>query len=173
MPPLVKFTQLREYLREESKKLIAGYALTASNYEEAIRVLKAQYGKPSNLITCYYRELEQMQRSEDPNMQRPILDQIKRIVTNLEQLKATDDTMHLRRMVLKKFSRNILLWIHNVDMWVGDEIPINRLLEALERKVEAVEEATVGERGRYLYIFRHNNDWSFHGWWWATSIQEI
>lgn len=54
---ITKFTYLKGLLRGKALASIAGLSLTAANYEEAVQILKSQYGNTQILIAVHIDKL--------------------------------------------------------------------------------------------------------------------
>ena len=57
MPPVTKFTYLRELLDGRVHKTINALQHTAKGYNRAVATLKEQFGKESKIVKTYMKEI--------------------------------------------------------------------------------------------------------------------
>ena len=57
VPPVTKFTYLRELLCDQAKRTIEALPFTAEGYNRAISILQDRFGKESEIVRTYVKEI--------------------------------------------------------------------------------------------------------------------
>lgn len=70
VPPVIKFTYLRELLDNRERKTIDALPHTAEGYNRAIATLKELFGKESEIVKAYVKEILDLPYTPTTNSKR-------------------------------------------------------------------------------------------------------
>lgn len=146
LDPVDKFRYLRMYLEDKTvgdgpKSLIEGFSTTASNYQEALALIKETYGKKERIIMSHVSKLLNLEVKEnlDKSSLRILYNKVKTHVRSLEVLdiNAEQYSIFLVPIVLSKLTHNLRKeWGKSKE-----DDNIEALLEFIEREIRSLEDA--------------------------------
>ena len=129
--PVTKFSYLRELLCEKAKKAIEALPYTAEGYNRALAILKDRFGKDSEVIKAYVKEILDLPYTPSSNPKR-ILEFYEKLtysVQSLETLKKLDAVNGTVSMTLEKLPNIRGDLVRNDSKW--EEWNYVQLTEAL------------------------------------------
>ena len=130
-PPVTKFSYLRELLCEKAKKAIEALPYNAEGYNRAVAILKDRFGKDSEVVKAYVKEILDLPYIPSSNPKR-ILDSYEKLVysvQSLETLKKLDAVNGTVLMTLEKLPHIRGDLVRNDAKW--EEWTYVQLTEAL------------------------------------------
>jgi hypothetical protein len=88
-----KFNDLKALLSEEAARSIGGLPLTATNYEQSIKILAERFGQPHKITNAHMHALLDLPSpSESASSLRGFYDRLETHIRGLEALGKTQDT---------------------------------------------------------------------------------
>ena len=108
--PVTKFTYLRELLCDKAKRAIEALPFTAEGYNRAISILQDRFGKESEIVKTYVKEILELPytASSDPKRIHDFYEKLSYCVQSLETIKQLDAVNGTVTMMLDK-----LPWKHS------------------------------------------------------------
>ncbi|PIO56487.1 hypothetical protein TELCIR_22113 [Teladorsagia circumcincta] len=140
LPPVVKFHHLKSLLKGEALAVVAGYDLTAENYEYAVRTLRDTYYRPQLIRMQLSTRLQQMKPANTSALhQRTTLAQIKSLWLQLQKHGDHEDNIYVMRFIRQKFPQRTLEHLGNLE--TADPVPwkVPQLLDGLDRAIRMFE----------------------------------
>ncbi|KAK5978138.1 hypothetical protein GCK32_000419 [Trichostrongylus colubriformis] len=140
IPPVVKFHHLRNLLKGDAQAVIAGYDITQSNYELAIKTLHETYYRPQLIRTQLSVRLQAMKPAGiSPLQQRTTLAQIRSLWLQLEKLGHHEDNIFVMRLIRQKFPQRTLEHLGTIE--TADPTPwkVLQLLSGSDRAIKTFE----------------------------------
>ncbi|KAK5980143.1 hypothetical protein GCK32_015987, partial [Trichostrongylus colubriformis] len=138
--PVVKFHHLRSLLKGDAQAVVAGYDITQSNYELAIKTLHETYYRPQLIRTQLSVRLQTMKPAgPSPLHQRTTLAQIRSLWLQLEKLGDHEDNIFVMRLIRQKFPQRTLEHLGTIE--TADPTPwkVPQLLSGLDRAIKTFE----------------------------------
>ncbi|UYV68021.1 hypothetical protein LAZ67_5002829, partial [Cordylochernes scorpioides] len=147
--PIDKFNYLKSYLGRTALNTVKGFALSADNYEKAIKLLKDRFGREDILISRHMNNLLSMRplkTSSDVRTFRKLFDNLSVQISSLESLNVYIDVYgQLLCLIIIK------LLPADLNLELNKELPtgyvINDLITFLERQLTAREKSFRNEIG--------------------------
>ena len=104
VPPVTKFTYLRELLCENARRAIEALPFTSEGYNRAVSILKDKFGKESEIVKTYVKEILELPRTAttSPKKIHEFYDKLSYCVQSLETLKKLDAVNGTVAMTLDK-----------------------------------------------------------------------
>ncbi|UYV82266.1 hypothetical protein LAZ67_21001503 [Cordylochernes scorpioides] len=141
--PIDKFNYLKSHLGETALNTVEGFALSADNYEKAIKLLKDRFGREDILISRHMNNLLSMRplkTSSDVRTFREIFDNLSVQIRSLESLNVSIDVYGqlLCPIIIELLPADLNLEL-NKELTTGHVI--NDLITFLERKLTAQEKS--------------------------------
>ena len=148
LSPVEKFSYLQSLLESSAAEAVSGLAVTAANYEEAIKILKRRYGNKQLIISRHMdvlMNLEGVSSYNDTRQLRHLFDTVETQVRGLKALGVSAESYGglLSSVLLSKLPPEIRLIVSrglSGDHWELDEI-----LNLLEAELTAREMATAAQ----------------------------
>ena len=102
--PVTKFTYLRELLCDKAKRAIEALPFTAEGYNRAISILQDRFGKESEIVKTYVKEILELPytASSDPKRIHDFYEKLSYCVQSLETMKQLDAVNGTVTMTLDK-----------------------------------------------------------------------
>ena len=104
VPPVTKFSYLRELLCEKAKKAIEALPYTAEGYNRAVSILKERFGNDSEVVKAYVKEILDLPYtpSTSPKKIHEFYEKLAYSVQSLETLKKLEAVNGTVLMTLEK-----------------------------------------------------------------------
>ena len=104
VPPVTKFTYLRELLDARVRKTIEALPQTAEGYNRALSTLKDRFGKESEIVKAYVKEILDLPYTPTGNPKRihEFYDKLSYSVQSLETLKSLHEVNGMVSLTLEK-----------------------------------------------------------------------
>ena len=104
VPPVTKFSYLRELLCEKARRAIEALPYTAEGYNRAVVILKDRFGKDSEIIKAYVKEILDLPytATTNPKKVQEFYEKLAYCVQSLETLKQLDAVNGTVSMTLEK-----------------------------------------------------------------------
>ncbi|KAK5970169.1 hypothetical protein GCK32_011750 [Trichostrongylus colubriformis] len=137
---VVKFHHLRNLLKGDAQAAVAGYDITQSNYERALKTLQETYYRPQLIRTQLSVKLQTMRpASTSPLHQRTKLAQIRSLWLQHEKLGDHEDNIFVMRLIREKFPQRTLEHLGTIE--TADPTPwkVPQLLSGLDRAIKTFE----------------------------------
>ena len=139
---LDKFNYLRSLLERSAKESIAGLALTAPNYKEAVSILEKRFGNTQQIISRHMDlllSLEPVSAVHQLRNLRRLYDSIETHVRSLKSLGVDSKTYGtlLASVLLNKLPQELRLIVNQKTGDVG----LDQLLKEVEQEIDARERA--------------------------------
>ena len=110
-----KFTYLRSVLKGEAAATIAGFSLTATNYQNAVQLLTQSFGKDTVIINSYMNRLMKISPLKSGVDSRAMLDEIDSSDRGLQSMKVSSEQHYgcllVSVLLIDKFPDDIKLLI--------------------------------------------------------------
>jgi len=136
-----KFSYLRSYLRGKALNVIAGFQLSASNYDNAIEILKKRFGCTNKIVKAHVREILQMEplKYTKNSQLRIFVDTLSIHIRALDALGLTQDKYgcFLFSIVLSRLPEFLKLQWARKDP--DDSLDLSELIIFLESESNALE----------------------------------
>ena len=151
LAPVDKFNYLRGLLTGKAADAIAGLSLTATNYDEALGILRKRYGDPQRIIGKHMDallNLDAVEKSGSVERLRNLFDKVETQVRSLRALGVESTTYGtlLSSVILNKLPAEVRLIIHRAAGEKG-HIPVDDLMLLFEQELHARERSnTKSER---------------------------
>ncbi|UYV74337.1 hypothetical protein LAZ67_11003112 [Cordylochernes scorpioides] len=147
--PIDKFNYLKSHLGGTALNTVEGFALSADNYEKAIKLLKDRFGREDILISRHMNNLLSMRplkTSSDVRTFRELFDNLSVHIRSLESLNVSIDVYGqlLCPIIIKLLPADLNLEL-NKELPTG--YVINDLITFLERQLTAREKSFRNEIG--------------------------
>ncbi|UYV81161.1 hypothetical protein LAZ67_20000199, partial [Cordylochernes scorpioides] len=147
--PIDKFNYLKSHLGGTALNTVKGFALSADNYEKAIKLLKDRFGREDILISRHMNNLLSMRplkTSSDVRTFRELFDNLSVHIRSLESLNVSIDVYGqlLCPIIIKLLPADLNLEL-NKELPTG--YVINDLITFLERQLTAREKSFRNEIG--------------------------
>ncbi|UYV79434.1 hypothetical protein LAZ67_17002596, partial [Cordylochernes scorpioides] len=147
--PIDKFNYLKSHLGGTALNTVEGFALSADNYEKAIKLLKDRFGREDILISRHMNNLLSMRplkTSSDVRTFRELFDNLSVHIRSLESLNVSIDVYGqlLCPIIIKLLPADLNLEL-NKELPTG--YVINDLITFLERQLTARERSFINEIG--------------------------
>ncbi|UYV68600.1 hypothetical protein LAZ67_6000173, partial [Cordylochernes scorpioides] len=147
--PIDKFNYLKSHLGGTALNTVEGFALSADNYEKAIKLLKDRFGREDILISRHMNNLLSMRplkTSSDVRTFRELFDNLSVQIRSLESLNVSIDVYGqlLCPIIIKLLPADLNLEL-NKELPTG--YVINDLITFLERQLTAREKSFRNEIG--------------------------
>ncbi|UYV77624.1 hypothetical protein LAZ67_15001762 [Cordylochernes scorpioides] len=147
--PIDKFNYLKSHLGGTALNTVEGFALSADNYEKAIKLLKDRFGREDILISRHMNNLLSMKplkTSSDVRTFRELFDNLSVHIRSLESLNVSIDVYGqlLCPIIIKLLPADLNLEL-NKELPTG--YVINDLITFLERQLTAREKSFRNEIG--------------------------
>ncbi|UYV73480.1 hypothetical protein LAZ67_10003636, partial [Cordylochernes scorpioides] len=147
--PIDKFNYLKSHLGRTALNTVEGFALSADNYEKAIKLLKDRFGREDILISRHMNNLLSMRplkTSSDVRTFRELFDNLSVHIRSLESLNVSIDVYGqlLCPIIIKLLPADLNLEL-NKELPTG--YVINDLITFLERQLTAREKSFRNEIG--------------------------
>ena len=138
-----KFSYLRSLLEEPARSAVAGFSLTAANYDSAVALLRNRFGKTIAVQRAHISELLKaapVYGERDTQRLRNLCDLIETHYRGLEALEVDELTYStiVVPALLEKLPETVRLTITRGEAFL--EWSVGKLLERLQREVELREE---------------------------------
>ena len=132
VPPVTKFTYLRELLCDKAKRAIEALPFTAEGYNRAISILKDRFGKESEIVKTYVKEIFDLPYTAtlDPKKIHEFYEKLSYCVQSLETMKQLDAVNGTVTMTLDKLPNIRGDLVRNDTDW--DKWNYIQLTEALQ-----------------------------------------
>ena len=132
VPPVTKFTYLRELLCDKAKRAIEALPFTAEGYNRAISILKDRFGKESEIVKTYVKEILDLPHTatSDPKKIHEFYEKLSYCVQSLETMKQLDAVNGTVTMTLDKLPNIRGDLVRNDTDW--DKWNYIQLTEALQ-----------------------------------------
>ena len=156
--PVTKFSYLRELLCEKAKKAIEALPYTAEGYNRALAILKDIFGKDSEVVKAYVKEILDLPYTPSSNPKRILefYEKLAYYVQSLETLKKLDAVNGTVSMTIEKLPNIRRDLVRNDSKW--EEWNYVQLTEALRLRlwtrrnpVEAKQDDPNKREGRNQY----------------------
>ena len=139
-----KFNYLTSMIEHSASEAIAGLSLTASNYKEAVMILKKRFGNKQVIINKHMEillNLEPVTSNHNLRGLRRLYDQIESHVRALKALGVTSDAYGtlLSSVLMNKLPSELRLVVSRHI--AGDNWELDPLMELIEQEIEARERA--------------------------------
>ena len=143
LAPVDKFNYLRGLLTGKAADAIAGLSLTATNYDEALGILRKRYGDPQRIIGKHMEallNLDAVEKSGSVERLRNLFDKVETQVRSLRALGVESTTYGtlLSSVILNKLPAEVRLIIHRAAREKG-HIPVDDLMLLFEQELHARE----------------------------------
>ena len=104
VPPVTKFTYLRELLCDKAKRAVEALPFTAEGYNRAVSILKDRFGKESEIVKTYVKEILELPYTATSNPKRihEFYEKLSYCVQSLETLKKLEAVNGTVAMTLDK-----------------------------------------------------------------------
>ena len=104
MPPVTKFTYLRELLDARVRKTVEALPQTAEGYNKALSILKDRFGKESEIVKDYMKEILDLPYTHTGNPKRihEFYEKLSYSVQSLETLKSLHEVNGMVSLTLEK-----------------------------------------------------------------------
>ena len=136
LAPVSKFSHLKEYLQPKVRLLIDGLPFTAEGYNRAKSILKARYGKPSEVANAHIESIMTLPSITSSNT-RKIHDFYEKLITNINALDTMGKLKDINgnvRLILDKLSGIRADLVRLDDNWQNWTFP--EFVEALRKWTE-------------------------------------
>ena len=150
-----KFNYLHSLLEGSAADSISGLSLTASNYSEAIAILKRRFGNKQQVVNRHMDlllELEPVFSMRVLKKLRHLYDQVEGHVRNLRSLGVSSESYGslLSPIVMKRLPQELCII---VSKQVGsDSWNLDQMMEIIEKELEARERASMNSIGHNTQI---------------------
>ena len=146
-----KFNYLHSLVKGSAAEAIAGLALTSSNYEEAVTLLKKRFGNKQQQISKHMEvllSLEPVTSSRNTKSLRHLYDKVETQVRCLRSLGVTPSSYGsvLASILMSKIPHDLCLIVSREVS--GEEWEFETVLSVIEREVEARERAVDSSVGK-------------------------
>ena len=104
VPPVTKFTYLRELLDAKVRKTVEALPHSAEGYKRAVSILKDRFGKESEIVKGYVKEILELPYTPTGNPKRihEFHDRLSHCVQSLETLKSLHEVNGMVSLTLEK-----------------------------------------------------------------------
>uniref|UniRef100_A0A915DQR5 CCHC-type domain-containing protein n=2 Tax=Ditylenchus dipsaci TaxID=166011 RepID=A0A915DQR5_9BILA len=103
LPPVLKFHHLISCLRGRALQSVGGLPVEYASYPEAVNILKSEFGRPTAVKQALYHQLTTLPNTNGENINfRNFLDNLEKILIQLQKLGEPVDTLHVRSSISKK-----------------------------------------------------------------------
>ena len=104
VPPVTKFTYLRELLDAKVRKTVEALPHSAEGYNRAVSILKDRFGKESEIVKAYVKEILELPYTPTGNPKRihEFHDRLSHSVQSLETLKSLHEVNGMVSLTLEK-----------------------------------------------------------------------
>ena len=139
-----KFNYLKSLLERSARESIAGLALTAANYREAVSILQKRFGNKQQIISRHMELLLNLEPVSSPyhlrNLRR-LYDSVESHVRSLKNLDVASESYGsiLASVLLNKLPQELRLIVTRKTS--EDKLNLDALLKEVEQEVEARETA--------------------------------
>ena len=152
LAPVDKFNYLRGLLTGKAADAIAGLSLTATNYDEALGILRKRYGDPQRIIGKHMDallNLDAVEKSGSVERLRNLFDKVETQVRSLRALGVESTTYGtlLSSVILNKLPAEVRLIIHRAAGEKG-HIPVDDLMLLFEQELHARERSNTKSEPR-------------------------
>ena len=105
VPPVTKFAYLRELLDAKVRKSVEALPHSAEGYNRAVSILKDRFGKQSEIVKAYVKEILELSYTPTGNPKRihEFFDKLSHSVQSLETLKSLHEVNGMVSLTLEKF----------------------------------------------------------------------
>ena len=131
VPPVTKFTYLRELLDTKVRKTVEALPYSAEGYNRAVAILKDRFGKQSEIVKAYVKEILELPYTPTGNPKR-----IHEFHNKLSHSVQSLETLHSLHEVNGMVSLTLDKWKVNHPTLPTNEAGSKRRLEQLVRKLE-------------------------------------
>lgn len=106
VPPVTKFTYLRELLDVKVRRTIEALPHSAEGYNRALSILKDRFGKHSEIVKAYVKEILELPHTPTGNLKRihEFYDKLSYSVQSLDSLKSLHEVNGMVSLTLEKLS---------------------------------------------------------------------
>ena len=152
LAPVDKFNYLRGLSTGKAADAIAGLSLTATNYDEALGILRKRYGDPQRSIGKHMDallNLDAVEKSRSVERLRNLFDKVETQVRSLRALGVESNTYGtlLSSVILNKLPAEVRLIIHRAAGEKG-HIPVDDLMLLFEQELHARERSNTKSEPR-------------------------
>ncbi|UYV71729.1 hypothetical protein LAZ67_9000140, partial [Cordylochernes scorpioides] len=147
--PIDKFNYLKSHLGGTALNTVEGFALSADNYEKAIKLLKDRFGREDILISRHMNNLLSMRPLKTSNDVRTFRELFDNLSVHIRSLESLNVSIDVYGQLLCPIIINLLPADLNLEL--NKELPtgyvINDLITFLERQLTAREKSFRNEIG--------------------------
>ena len=149
-----KFNYLHSLLEGSAADSISGLSLTASNYSEAIAILKRRFGNKQQVVNRHMDlllELEPVFSMRDLKKICHLYDQVEGHVRNLRSLGVSSESYGslLSPIVMKRLPQELCIIVSKQG---SDSWNLDQMMEIIEKELEARERASMNSSGHNTQI---------------------
>ena len=144
-----RFTYLKGYLFGEAASCIQGLPLTASNYQEALRLLEDRFGNRTLIIAKHMNALLDLERVESSTMVKELRNLLDKIVVNIRALNAYGISSQqfgpmLAPVLMKVLPNDIQLEVNR--RLSNRDWSVDQLIDLLRAEVKTRETCALGRK---------------------------
>ena len=110
VPPVTKFAYLRDLLDAKVRKSVEALPHSAEGYNRAVSILKDRFGKESEIVKAYVKEILELPYTSTGKTKRihEFFDKLSHSVQSLETLKSLHEVNGMVSLTLEKLRRDLV-----------------------------------------------------------------